>query len=47
MRISSAVHRLVTGLRHAATVRHVLRMHGKSEEQMFLEHLRKAQRPAE
>ncbi len=26
------------------TVRHVLKMHGKSEEQMFLEHLRKAQR---
>ena len=29
------------------TVRHVLRIHGKSEEQMFLEHLRKAQRAAE
>lgn len=29
------------------TVRHVLRMHGKSDEQMFLEHLRKAQRAAE
>ncbi len=29
------------------TVRHVLRMHGKSEEQMFLEHLRKMQQSAE
>ncbi len=29
------------------TVRHVLRMHGKSEEQMFLEHLRKAQHAAD
>ena len=29
------------------TVRHVLRMHGKSAEQMFLEHLRKAQRATE
>ena len=29
------------------TVRHVLRVHGKSEEQMFLEHLRKVQRAAD
>lgn len=29
------------------TVRHVLKMHGKSEEQMFLDHLRKAQHPPE
>jgi len=29
------------------TVRHVLRMHGKSAEQMFLEHLRKAQHSAQ
>ncbi len=34
---------LVTG----HTIRHVLRMHGKSEEQMFLEHLRKTQRVAD
>ncbi len=29
------------------TVRHVLRMHGKSEEQMYLEHLRKAQQASD
>ncbi len=41
--IAEEVCHLVTG----HTVRHVLRMHGKSEEQMFLEHLRKAQRGAD